>query len=75
MAEFARIPEEETSRDRNKYPKTTYDGQENQSYGFLAAHKLQTGNTRGDHQVRGKTTVVDEQGNTRVLIGYEKGAF
>lgn len=40
--DFAKAP---TGND--SYPKRSYDGQEDQSYGFVDAFKLQTGNTRG----------------------------
>ena len=70
MLKFAKI-----EGNSGKYPKREYDGQEDQSYGFNPARKLQTGSTRGNQQIRGKFTVVDENSITRVIIGFEKGAF
>lgn len=45
MAEFAKIGS------NTSYPSKSYDGQEDQSYGFVDAFKLQTGNTRGTQTV------------------------
>lgn len=44
--DFAKSPGADTS-----YPQKSYDGQEDQSYGFQPAFKLQTGNMRGTQGV------------------------
>lgn len=46
MADFARLKNGEDS-----YPKRSFDGQEDQSYGFNPAYKLQTGTLRGVQSV------------------------
>lgn len=70
MAEFARL-----KKNTDTYPKKTYDGQENQSYGFTPAYKVQTGDTRGDLTIKGLIRIVDTNGTIRLIMGYRKGAF
>ena len=36
---------------------------------------IRTGTTRGDQQIKGNYTVVDENSTIRVLIGFKTGAF
>lgn len=61
-ASFAKIKGSET------YPKRSFDGQEDQSYGFSPAFKLQTGNTRGTQTVGYGGTKIDGA-NNRITIG------
>ena len=74
MADFARLKDKNGIKPPT-YPAQTYSGQEDQSFGFVDARKLQTGATRGTQQIKGKLTVVDELGRTRIVIGYQKGGF
>jgi len=48
-------------------PKRDYDGQEDQSYGFIDAFKLQTGNTRGTQTVGYGGAKIDGA-NNRIVI-------
>ncbi len=74
MAEpsFARI-----KKGDNNYPKRSFDGQEDQSYGFSPAFKLQTGNTRGTQTVGFGGAKIDGANNrisltadtTKITIG------
>lgn len=49
------------------YPRVTFDGQEDQSYGFQPAFKLQTGNTRGTQTVGYGGAKIDGA-NNRIVI-------
>lgn len=62
MAKFATI-----SGSNENYPKDNYDGQENQSYNFQPAFKLQTGNTRGTQTVGYGGAKIDGA-NNRIVI-------
>lgn len=44
------------------YPKRSYDGQDNQSYGFQSAGKLQTGTLRG-------TQLISSGDGSRIALG------
>lgn len=55
MADFARIPGGDTT-----YPMRGFDGQEDQSYGFLDAYKVQSGRSRGENRVQGSYIVNDD---------------
>lgn len=57
------------------YPTQSFDGQSDQSYGFLPTYKVQTGDTRGDLTVKGLIRVVDNDGTIRLIMGYRKSAF
>lgn len=61
MAEFAKIGK------NTGYPSKSYDGQEDQSYGFQPAFKLQTGNTRGTQTVGYGGAKIDGA-NNRIII-------
>ncbi len=63
MAKFSTI-----SGDGESYPKVSYDGQEDQSYGFNPAFKLQTGNTRGTQTV-GYGNVKIDGANNQITVG------
>jgi hypothetical protein len=52
---------------KGKYPRQTYDGQDNQSYNFVPANKLQTGNLRGTQGV-GYGSVKIDGANNRIQI-------
>jgi hypothetical protein len=41
----------------------------------IAPRMIRTGTTRGDQQIKGVYTVVDENSTIRVEIGYDKSAF
>lgn len=69
MAEFAKLGSNES------FPKKTYDGQENQSYGFTPAYKVQTGDSRGELSIKGLIRVVDTDGTVRLVLGFKPGAF
>jgi len=62
MADFARI-----NKNDETYPKRSYDGGENQSYGFNPAFKLQTGNTRGTQSVGYGGAKIDGA-NNRIVV-------
>lgn len=62
MLDFARIGDNSSS------PAQSYEGQEDQSYGFLNAFKLQTGNTRGTQTV-GYGSVKIDGANNRIVLG------
>lgn len=49
------------------YPKRSFEGQEDQSYGFVDAFKLQTGNTRGTQTVGFGGAKIDGA-NNRIVI-------
>lgn len=51
------------------YPRKSYDGQEDQSYGFSPAFKLQTGSMRGTQGVGTQSLVIDSSGKR---IGIKK---
>jgi hypothetical protein len=59
----------------DKYPNMDYSESENQSYGFLNPYKVQSGRTRGDLQIKGKITVVDNDNNTRLVMGFLENGF
>jgi hypothetical protein len=59
--DFARLGGSES------YPKRDFDGQEDQSYGFQPAFKLQTGNTRGTQTVGYGGAKIDGA-NNRIVI-------
>lgn len=69
MAEFARLDTHTT------YPQRAYDSQQNQSYGFTPAYKVQTGDSRGELTIKGIIRVVDSDGTVRLILGYRPGAF
>ena len=60
--DFARLP-----NSGRTYPIKNYDGQENQSYNFLDARKVQTGNTRGTQTVGYGGAKIDGA-NNRIII-------
>lgn len=60
MADFAKLNDV-------KYPKRSFSDQEDQSYGFVPAFKLQTGNTRGTQIVGYGGTKIDGA-NNRIVI-------
>ena len=41
----------------------------------IAPRQVRTGNTRGDQQIKGVTTVVDTNNTVRIIMGYKKGGF
>lgn len=55
------------------YPTSDYDGQEDQSYGFLYAFKLQTGNTRGT-QIVGNGGARIDGANNRIIVTDASGS-
>lgn len=55
------------------YPSTSYDGQEDQSYGFIDAFKLQTGNTRGT-QIVGFGGAKIDGANNRIIVTDSSGS-
>lgn len=61
--DFARIDDSNGAT----YPAKSYDGQEDQSYGFQPAFKLQTGNTRGVQTVGYGGAKIDGA-NNRIVI-------
>lgn len=61
MLKFAKIER------NNKFPKQFFEGQEDQSYGFNPARKLQTGNTRGVQTVGFGGARIDGA-NNRIII-------
>ena len=63
MADFARL----SKTDGNKYPQRAFEGQEDQSFGFTQARKIQTGNTRGVQTVGYGQTKIDGE-NNRIII-------
>lgn len=56
-------------------PSQSYSGQEDQSYGFTPAYKVQTGDSRGELTVKGLIRVVDSNGTVRLILGYKPEAF
>lgn len=60
MADFATITDE-------GYPKAFKEGNEDQSYGFVNAFKLQTGNTRGTQSVGYGGAKIDGA-NNRIVV-------
>lgn len=62
MLEFGKI-----KKQGNKYPLQSFDGQEDQRYGFISAFKLQTGNTRGTQTVGYGGAKIDGA-NNRITI-------
>lgn len=62
MLSFAKI-----EGNSSKYPRQTYDGKEDQAYGFVPAFKLQTGNTRGTQTVGYGGAKIDGA-NNRITI-------
>ena len=69
--DFARIK----NGSDDTYPKRTFDGQENQSYNFVPAYKVQTGESRGELTIKGIIRVVDSDGTVRLILGYKPEAF
>lgn len=67
-ADFAQI-----SSNSPNYPITPKI--QNNSAGFINPNKVQTGQTRGDQQIKGKITVVDANGVVRLVLGYDPGKF
>lgn len=61
MLKFAKIER------NNKFPRQFFDGQEDQSYGFNPARKLQTGNTRGTQTVGFGGAKIDGA-NNRIVV-------
>lgn len=62
MAEFAKLG-------NDTYPKKSYEGSEDQSYGFVDAFKLQTGTMRGTQGVGSQGVIVD---SSRKRIGIKQ---
>lgn len=56
------------------YPKKSFDGQEDQSYGFQPAFKLQTGNTRGVQTVGYGGAKIDGANNRIVVTNSGDGS-
>lgn len=55
------------------YPKQSFDGQEDQSYGFQPAFKLQTGNTRGTQTVGFGGAKIDGANNRFIVTNTVDG--
>lgn len=68
MADFATINSKDTNYPQDPKPEST-------SANFVTPYKVQTGQTRGDLQIKGKITVVDSNNVVRLIMGYDPGRF
>lgn len=68
--EFAKAP-----GSSDTYPKRSFDGQESQSYNFVPAYKVQTGDSRGELTIKGLIRIVGSDGTVLLVMGYKVGQF